>query len=262
MDPMEETYPSLTPYSYVANNPLIYKDPTGAYIEPASQKEWDKQTNSVTQQRDKLQSSIDKLTKKAADKGWSAEKLAGKIGDKQERVNSLNSTISTFKTLEGSSQGYSLKTGAGEVGGTYYDNASGNVVIDFSNTANFVHEVTHAGQFESGNLAFDPNTPQGSYAQDLFDEVSAYKAELAYSGSSVGGALERATTSSAITADFVKRIATTTGALPYVNHGVIPVNINSSKADLLRAYPHAAAALSGLPSSFVLKNLTDIIYKK
>lgn len=31
-DPLAADYPNLSPYSYVANNPLIFTDPTGAYI--------------------------------------------------------------------------------------------------------------------------------------------------------------------------------------------------------------------------------------
>ena len=262
VDPAASAYPSLSPYAYVANNPLNFIDPTGAYIEPASQKEWDKQTGYVEARRDNLQGRIDKLTAKAEKKGWSSDKLAGKLGNLNERVASLNTTLDMFSTLESSTQGYSLSSGAGEVGSTYYDPSSGNVVINYSSTANFVHESTHAGQFETGDLAFQNSPAQLSYAQDLFDEVSAYKAEFAFSGTSVGGATSSASSFGAITPSFVKGITTSTGVQPYAKHGIIPININSSKADLIKAYPFAAGALKGLPASFTLKSASDIIYKK
>ena len=148
VDPAADSYPSISPYAYVANNPLIYIDPTGAYIEPASQKEWDKQTGYVEARRDKLQGKIDNLTAKAAAKGWIADKLAGKIGNLNERVSGLNSTLDMFTTLENSTQGYSLSTGAGEVGGVTYDPSSGNIVIGFGSTSNFVHESQHAGHLK------------------------------------------------------------------------------------------------------------------
>lgn len=150
----------------------------------------------------------------------------------------------------------------GEVGSTYYDPNSGNIVINYSSTANFVHESTHAGQFETGDLAFQNSPAQLSYAQDLFDEVAAYKAEFAYSGTSVGGVTSRASSFNAITPAFVKGITTSTGIQPYAKHGINPVNINSTKAELLKSYPHAAGALRGQPAGFTLKSISDIIYKK
>ena len=46
-------------------------------------------------------------------------------------------------------------------------------------TATFVHEVTHAGQFESGELGFNRQTGE-PLAYDTYDEVAAYKAQYAY----------------------------------------------------------------------------------
>ena len=119
-----------------------------------------------------LQGKIDNLTAKAAARGWSADKLAGKIGNLNERVAGLNSTLDMFTTLENSTQGYSLSTGAGEVGGVTYDPSSGNIVIGFGSTSNFVHESQHAGQFEAGQVAFDSKTGN-NYLQDIGDEVAA-----------------------------------------------------------------------------------------
>ena len=59
---------------------------------------------------------------------------------------------------------------------------TGTVVINYlGTTSNFVHEAKHGAQYLSGDLDF----PEGggfSYLNDLYDEVSAYKAEFAYSG--------------------------------------------------------------------------------
>ena len=45
---------------------------------------------------------------------------------------------------------------------------------------------------------------------------------------------------------FVKSVASSTGGQPYANHGTSPININSSKADLIKAYPHAAGGVERL----------------
>src|SRR5207249_1823210 len=136
-------------------------------------KEWDKQKKAVTSERDRLQKKVDNLTTKAEKKGWSAEKLASKVGDLKERVSSLNGTLTNLGTLEKSTQVYELKTGVKEEGGTTYDTKTGHVVFSFGTTANFIHETTHGGQFESGDFAFSTTTgmPLG---QDVFDEVAAY----------------------------------------------------------------------------------------
>lgn len=261
VDPSAHSYPNISPYAYVANNPLIYIDPTGAYIEPASQKEWEKQTGAVMARRDQLQGKIDKLTAKAEAKGWSAEKLAGKIGNMSERVASLNSTISVFGAMEGSSQGYSLNKNSGEVGGTAYDPKTGNIVISFNSTALFVHESTHAGQFETGDIAFDSKSGN-SYVQDVIDEANAYKAQFGYDPSSVA----TAKSFGAITPEWVQGVTTSIGDKPYApggsaNTATSPVNINSTKADFIRAYPHIPG-MRDLPDNFSIKTTPNAVYKK
>jgi RHS repeat-associated protein len=158
MDPLAEKYYDISPYTWCGNNPVSYIDPTGMYIEEGSQKEWERRKDDVTSQRDYLQKRVDKLTAKAEAKGWSAEKLASRIGDKTERITSLNTSLGTMRTLESSSQGYSLShTAPGENGGVTLNTGTNTIDIRFGsgNTANFVHEVTHAGQFETGDIAFD-----------------------------------------------------------------------------------------------------------
>lgn len=47
-----------------------------------------------------------------------------------------------------------------------------------SSISSFVHEVTHAGQFYSNDIGFFKNGVIAAY--DIYDEVAAYKAALAY----------------------------------------------------------------------------------
>ena len=52
-DPLAGKYESWSPYVYCLNSPIICIDPDGRTVDPASQKEWDKQKQDVTGQRDK-----------------------------------------------------------------------------------------------------------------------------------------------------------------------------------------------------------------
>jgi hypothetical protein len=237
-------------------------------IEEGSQKEWAKLKRQVEKQRDRLQSDIYKLITKAAVKGWSSEKLANKIGNKAERLASLNSSIGTMGTLESSTQVYSLShTGNDENGGVTLNTSTNVIDIHFGSTANFVHEMTHAGQFETGDIAFS-NTGE-SMLQDVYDEAAAYKAQFGYSPSSVSGltSISVANSFDTITPAWVQGIKDATGSMPYdvggsANTGLIPVNINSTREVLIQAYPRNAAAFRRLPSNYDLRKIQGIYYKR
>ncbi len=96
-----------------------------------------------------------------------------------EGINGLNQTLATINNIENSSQGYFLSHVIGEVGGVQYDVTSGLINIRYvsGSTENFIHEVTHAGQFETGDIAFSPDSGR-TFAQDIYDEVAAYQALL------------------------------------------------------------------------------------
>ena len=266
MDPMAEMFYSLSPYSWAAGNPMRYVDPTGMVIEDGSKKEWDRQKGYVQNRRDNLQGRVDKLSAKAEAKGWSAEKLANKTGNLTERVASLDGTLSTLGTLESSEQVYSLSQAApGDNGGVTLNTETNAINISFGTTSNFVHEATHAGQFETGDIAFDSNTG-ATLAADIQDEVAGYKAQFAYDPSSVSGLTSTAGVAnsfSGITSQWVQGLAGGTLYVPggTANTGVSPLNINSTRSDFIKAFPNNPAIRS-LPANFVLKKSYPSIYYK
>jgi len=89
----------LAKNAFCLDNPIIWIDPTGMTVEPGSQRKWAKQKQSIEEEIDRLQGRVDKLIAKATNKGWSAEKLAGKIGDMQDRINSLNGSLTKFRHI-------------------------------------------------------------------------------------------------------------------------------------------------------------------
>jgi len=266
VDRFSEKYYSLSTYSYAGNNPILFVDVQGDSIAAGSQKRYDKLKNKVTKTRDKLQRKADKINVKAQKKGWSADKTSKKLGNIQERVASLDGTLNNFGTLESSTQVYELKSGQTE-GGLTYDTSSGNIVIGYGNTANFVHEATHAAQFESGDIAFS-TTNGASLLQDLGDEVAAYKAQFAFSPSSVSGlsGTTKASSFAGITGTWVQGLNDAGGNKLYApggsaNTGIVPININSTRADLMRAYP-GNTAISSQPANLNLQTQPTIYFKR
>ena len=264
-DPMSEMFYSLSPYSWAANNPMRFIDPSGMVIEDGSKKEWEKQKGYVENRRDNLQGRVDRLSAKAEAKGWSSEKLASKTGNLTERVSSLNSSLETMGTLEASSQVYSLSRAVqGENGGVTLNTETSAINISFGSTANFVHEAAHAGQFETGDIAFDSKTGT-TLGQDIYDEISAYKAQFAYDPSSVSRlpSTSAANSFGAITPQWVQGLAggTLYGPGGSANTGISPLNINSTRPDFIKAYPNNPA-MKSLPANFMLKKSYPSIYYK
>ncbi len=160
-----------------------------------------------------------------------------------------------------------MKTGSNaSLGGTTYDATTGAIVFDFDGTSNFIHETTHGGQFESQNMAFEIKTGV-SILQDLDDEVAAYRAQYAFDPASVSGlkSTSTANNSSEVTQSWVQGISASDGSTPYgpggsTNTGLVPINMKSTRDDLIRAYPNAG--LSVLPVTVTIKDIVPTIYYK
>ena len=264
IDPEAERTPDISPYVFCAGNPIRYTDPTGMVIEEGSLAEWSTLRGQIEAERDKIQKAINNLVSKAAAKGWSAEKLSNKIGNQSERVASLNSSLGLMGDLENSTQVYALAH-KDNIGGLTFDPATSIISINFEGTYNFVHELTHAGQFETGDMAFSND---GTIFQDVYDEMAAYKAQFAYSPSSVSSLVSVSTANSfdAITPSWVQGVLFRGNAI-YApggrnNTGIRPVGVNSTIKDLMQAYPWIASSFRGLPVDLKAYNLPKLYFKR
>ncbi|WP_317124964.1 RHS repeat-associated core domain-containing protein, partial [Taibaiella helva] len=272
VDPLadEEGQQVFSPYAAMGNAPESMVDPNGTMIAQASMKEWNRQRERIVARRDDIQSSIDDFNKRAAAKGWSAEKLRSKIDELVEKKDILDKALGEMDKMAdlSNSQVYSLQTiQPTDDGGLHLDLSNNQIVISYAGTANFLHETVHAAQFEAGDIAFDKATG-ATVGHDIYDEVSAYKVQYAYSSSSVKGlsSTSSITSLASITSQWVQGITNAAGEKPYSiggknRVGLISININSTLNDLMKAYPSAISALQNLPAYYNLK-LDPHVYHK
>ena len=242
VDPMSDKYPSLSPYAYCANNPVILVDPNGREINPASVDEWNKQKQNISNKRDEFKGHalINKLS-------------GGKLFQKEtDRYNRLGNTLNTMDIMESSTQMYSLEVTTGNTGETRM-NKNGSITLSFSSTALFTHEVTHGGQYESRDIGFlnslDNMNGKG-IALDYWDEFEAYDAQAAYDPNS----LPNKSTPSG-TKEWLLGIK----GMDYSNHGQYPLNGNSKIEQVNFAYPKSN---NRFMRNLSMKYIGDFNFKK
>jgi hypothetical protein len=244
-------------------------DRSGLIIDSLGLDRWNREKQNIINEKTALMNQIAAITNKASLNGWNNKKLAAELGDLHDRITSLNGTLDNLSRLETSSQVYALGTDTQGEGGMIYDSGSRKVIFNVGSTANFVHETTHGGQFENREIAFNKATGK-ALAEDLYDETSAYKAQFAFDSSSISKLKSNwvAHTMKDITPDWVQNLTGPDGLKPYApggsaHTGKIPLDINSTKQDYLKAYPNEAAALQNiLPDTFTIRTYPGTYYKQ
>ena len=231
MDPMAEKNHKSSPYTHCLANPILIVDLYGLEIEQHSRKEW-KHHKRLINKRYK------ELLKKQKETDSSTNLELNMM------VSYLAETILTIEKMEKSKQVYALaQISENSIGGLKYDSERKIITIEYdATTSNFVHEVTHGGQVETGDLAFSLNGK--TILQDLFDEVSAYKAQYAFNPDFFNQHISKTSNGSftikSINSEWVKSLKFN-GEYIYPkkesNLGLTPIRIDSNREDFMLAYP-------------------------
>lgn len=181
----------------------------------------------------------------------------------KDRLAVLDKVMHIINMLEKSDEEYILRPAHNAEGSLSYDTHKKCIVLTVGSTANFIHEIIHAAQYEAGEIIFDAALDK-SYLQDLYDEVEAYQAQFAYDPASVAALTSGSVARSPeqITTQWVADLQSPDGGKIYEEHSRIRVNIHSPKATLLLAYPQFENQLKYLADNWTMKEAPGIIYKR
>ena len=118
-------------------------------------------------------------------------KFRKRIHRKERRLNDaackqiLAAVLQNLESLENSIQKYAIRHVEKTSGETTYDIVHDVIIFNIqrNNTANFIHETTHGGQYQRGEIVYRdtlvPKWPDtcGGLGDDFDDEIEAYKAD-------------------------------------------------------------------------------------
>ena len=202
LDPMARSYPSLSAYSYVANNPLIFVDPTGAVIEPGSQAVANNLKRKITSKSRELRQELAAIRSRSMHESKSGLKYSiMSPSDKRRvevlafRLNKLNNAYNGIKAMEESDKTFrfqSTNANTADLSVSKNDVESNTYTLTYimGDIGNQIHELAvHGGQIAEGKLSYsisDDDQVQVTAAGELTNydlEIEAYQTEYSYTGS-------------------------------------------------------------------------------
>jgi RHS repeat-associated protein len=175
VDPMSDKYPSMSPYNYCANNPVILVDPDGREFVNNDDKAL------VTQMYQEYDEKIKKYNYELSSTTDESRKT-----ELNTYIQEMKNAKTELADMEQSKQKYTFNftndnDGKGK---TTYDKTNNTVVMTVDNVLSFdvvAHELKHGSQFERKELSFTSNGEEGGHLYDITDEYVAYERNAAFS---------------------------------------------------------------------------------
>jgi RHS repeat-associated protein len=199
VDALADKYAPVSPYVYVANNPLLFVDPDGAQIIDNDghvgrlEQEATRLRNAATASAQTLFRDIEQ----GLINGDNVEGLVAAFNANAENLAEYNSTLDEIATLRASSVVYNVTTNTNIDGGlTRFNRQSQRIDVIVGNTPNTIattaHELKHAHQYENQDIAFNYGSGNAMRpVYDIQDEVVAYRRGQAF-GANLGADIDAA----------------------------------------------------------------------
>ena len=242
IDPLAEKYCFLSGYAYCGNNPVRFIDPYGLTIAEGSLQEFGRLRQTI---RDKLNSWI--ALKQQYINAFYAHGNSGEPNTSyfDMMIQSVQRSLALMDIIEMSTRIYELNFSEGNTGTLKHTPNTRHFTLTYGNDALFVHELTHAGQLENGDIGFTMGAEKAMLI-DVFDEVAAYAAQFAFSPISVENLNPDMPIfmMNDITVEWLLTLTDfSTGNYLYnpefnTSVSMVPVDVNMTWNELLRAYPY------------------------
>lgn len=165
IDPLAENYLDMSPYNYVANNPVFYIDPDGMKI-----KDPDKVAEKYKNHLNSTATAVQILVKSGAITAEDGGKLTSFTSSELKKIDKLEKSDQVYT--------FSSQTTSKE-GGVQYDASTEEVKVTVgkSDIGLIGHELNHAYQFEKGDISIISDNSGYGNLYDVGDETESYNVE-------------------------------------------------------------------------------------